>query len=65
LSVAIPGEIKGYYSAKQRFGNPNITWASLLEPSIKMAEEGITVSWTLDAALTTYSNKLYEDPTLR
>jgi len=65
LSVAIPGEIKGYYSAKQRFGNPNITWASLLEPSIKMAEEGITVSWFLDAVLTTYSNKLYEDPTLR
>lgn len=65
LAVGVPGEIKGYYSAKQRYGNPNITWASLLEPSIKMAEEGITVSWSLASSLASVSELVYSDPGLR
>jgi gamma-glutamyltranspeptidase/glutathione hydrolase/leukotriene-C4 hydrolase len=65
LAVAVPGEIKGYFSAKQRYGNPNITWASLLNPSIKMAEEGIPVSWTLASALESDKELVYSDPGLR
>lgn len=63
--MAVPGEVKGFYSAKQRYGNPNITWASLIEPSIKMAEEGVTISWTLASVLESVSELVYKDPGLR
>ena len=44
LSVAVPGELLGYWEAKQKFGNPEVTWASLIEPTIKLCEEGIEVT---------------------
>jgi len=46
LSVAVPGEIAGYWAAKQRFGNKSISWMRLVEPTVKMCKEGIRVSWT-------------------
>ncbi len=41
---AVPGEVRGYWEAKQRFGNPEVEWSSLVQPSIVMCEQGIPVS---------------------
>eukprot|EP00095_Tigriopus_kingsejongensis_P002288 maker-scaffold888_size84757-snap-gene-0.20 protein:Tk02288 transcript:maker-scaffold888_size84757-snap-gene-0.20-mRNA-1 annotation:"GE15517" len=44
LSIAVPGEVLGYEEAKHRFGNPEISWSSLIEPSIRICKEGVIVS---------------------
>ena len=46
-SVAVPGEVAGYWAARQRFGNPDISWSRIMQPSIDLAREGIPVSRTL------------------
>ena len=46
LSVAIPGEIKGYQKAKEMFGNPAVSWESLIQPSIELARMGISVTFS-------------------
>ena len=51
LSVAIPGEIKGYQKAKEMFGNPSVSWESLIRPSINLARNGITVTFSKADAL--------------
>jgi len=54
-SVAVPGEIAGYWSAKERYGNASITWRRLVEPTVRMCREGITVSWTHHTTLYWYN----------
>ena len=44
--MAIPGEIKGYQKAKELFGNPLVTWESLIQPSIDLARKGIPVTFS-------------------
>lgn len=51
LSVAIPGEVAGYWEARRRYGNADISWRRIIQPTIDMCRNGITVSWTLAAAL--------------
>ena len=46
LAVAVPGEIKGYHKAKELFGNPAVSWESLIRPSINLAREGIPVTFS-------------------
>ena len=36
----VPGEIRGYWEAKQRLGNPSISWAELIQPAIDICEGG-------------------------
>ena len=55
LSVAVPGEIAGYWAAKERFGNTSISWARLVAPTVKMCREGITVSRTHHTTLHWYN----------
>ena len=43
-SVAVPGEVAGYWAARMRFGNPEISWSRIMQPSIDLAREGIPVS---------------------
>jgi len=50
-SVAVPGEAAGYWEAKKRYGNPDISWARLVAPTVKMCREGIPVSWTQASVL--------------
>ena len=40
LSVAVPGEVAGYWAAKQRFGNPALAWAELVQPAIELCNKG-------------------------
>lgn len=51
LSIAIPGELKGYFEAKNRFGNPKLTMMDLLEPTIKMCQNGFKVTRSLERAI--------------
>ncbi|XP_023326865.1 glutathione hydrolase 1 proenzyme [Eurytemora carolleeae] len=62
LSIAVPGEISGYWEAKKRFGCTCMSWARLVEPTINMCRNGITVSWT--HANTLADNEL-TDPKMR
>ena len=54
LSVAVPGELAGYWAARQRFGNKSLTWRRIIQPTIDLCRDGIPVSWTLAAVLSDY-----------
>ena len=40
LTAGVPGEVRGYWEAKQRYGNPDISWAQLIKPSIDFCNNG-------------------------
>lgn len=42
LTIAVPGEIKGYWELHKKYGT--IDWKLLVEPTIKVCEEGFNVS---------------------
>ena len=44
-SIAIPGAVAGLYKAHELYGS--MPWSELVEPSIKLAREGITPHWHL------------------
>ena len=44
---------------------PDVSWASLIEPSIKMAEQGIRVSWSLEDSLVNEKANIYKDKGMR
>lgn len=50
LSIAIPGEIKGYWTAYKKFGR-GIPWKDIFSPIISMCEHGIPVNERLAGVL--------------
>ena len=34
LAVAVPGELKGYVEAKEKFGNPDLSLMDIMKPTI-------------------------------
>lgn len=50
LAVGVPGEIKGYRLAYEKFGG-GISWAELFQPTIKLCQQGITIHENLERAL--------------
>jgi gamma-glutamyltranspeptidase/glutathione hydrolase len=47
LAVGVPGTVAGLYLAHQRLGS--LPWAELVEPAIRLAEDGFPSSWSMQA----------------
>jgi gamma-glutamyltranspeptidase/glutathione hydrolase/leukotriene-C4 hydrolase len=64
-AAGVPGELLGYWQAKQRLGNPAVAWQELVEPSIQLCEQGITVSGHAARSIQSSAAAIRADPGLR
>ncbi|XP_050439961.1 scoloptoxin SSD14-like [Adelges cooleyi] len=64
LAIAIPGELKGYWTVYNKYGG-GVTWSSLFEPTIKQCEEGIVVSQRLATNLARYEDLIKNTTTIK
>ncbi|XP_035218824.1 scoloptoxin SSD14-like isoform X2 [Stegodyphus dumicola] len=63
LSIAIPGELAGYYVAHEKFGN--LPWEDLFPPTIRLCKEGIAVNKHLAKALKKYEKNIQSFEAIR
>ncbi|KAH9509280.1 Gamma-glutamyltranspeptidase 1 [Bulinus truncatus] len=63
LSIAVPGEIKGYWYAHQKYGR--LPWSDLFQPSIQYAEKGFPVPIGLHKALIDGESFILNEPLLK
>lgn len=62
-AVAVPGELKGLWELHQKYGK--LPWATLIEPSIKLAREGHIVSPYLQFIFNGSEEDFHSEPSLR
>jgi gamma-glutamyltranspeptidase/glutathione hydrolase len=60
-SIGVPGHIAGIELAHQRFATKK--WADLIEPSIKLAQKGLPITWHTTLRIATAMGELKKDPT--
>ncbi|XP_015175676.1 PREDICTED: gamma-glutamyltranspeptidase 1-like isoform X2 [Polistes dominula] len=63
LSIAVPGEVAGYWEAHKRFGK--LPWADLFQPSIELCENGYNVTKFQYNGFELNEKNIYSDPTLK
>ena len=63
LSIAVPGELPGLWALHQKHGK--LPWAELLEPSVRLCEEGHVMSSYLYSILSSRLNTIRNNPGLR
>ena len=64
-AVGVPGTVRGLELAYQRYGNPNKSWASLVQPAIQLADQGFTLSASNALFFVKAGGKLLHDPEAR
>ena len=63
--MGVPGQVLGLFEAKEKYGNPDISWSSLIMPTIEMCLNGITVSPDVAYALNDQRKYVLLDPGMR
>lgn len=63
LSVAVPGEIAGFWEAHQAYGS--LPWADLFADSIRLAREGIEIDLLFEMRLEQNREQIFNSPTLK
>ncbi|MFL6448471.1 MAG: gamma-glutamyltransferase [Bryobacteraceae bacterium] len=59
-SSGVPGSVAGLEFAHKRFGTKR--WSDLVEPSVKLAKDGVTLTAPVAASLAGQRNPLWQDP---
>ncbi|XP_073702530.1 glutathione hydrolase 1 proenzyme-like [Garra rufa] len=62
LSIAVPGELRGYEMAHQKYGR--LQWRELFEPSINLAKKGFRIGKALAKAISDEKSKILNDTAL-
>jgi gamma-glutamyltranspeptidase/glutathione hydrolase len=63
MSIAVPGHVDGLATALARFGTR--PFAELVQPAIRLADEGIAVDWFLTLKVATTAKELARYPSTR
>lgn len=63
LTVAVPGEIMGYWELHQKYGK--LPWYDLFKPTINLCREGIPVSQHLAKTIQKMDDKISLSPTMK
>jgi gamma-glutamyltranspeptidase/glutathione hydrolase/leukotriene-C4 hydrolase len=63
LSIAVPGELRGLHEAHKRYGK--LSWSSLFEPAIHIAQHGFEVNERFATMLKLYEKDLLADDYLK
>lgn len=62
-STAVPGTVAGLILAQKKFGNLSIS--EVIQPAIKLAENGFIVDYRFEQSLEAYKEKLFKYPSTR
>uniref|UniRef100_A0A1Y1LMA5 Gamma-glutamyltransferase n=1 Tax=Photinus pyralis TaxID=7054 RepID=A0A1Y1LMA5_PHOPY len=63
LSIAVPGELRGYWAAHQRYGA--LPWKDLVQPTIELCKTGLLVTPYLQTVFERNEWQIRKDPGLR
>ena len=62
--MAVPGEVGGYWAARRKYGNKEISWQRILQPTIDLCRHGVPVTESL-AKVLREKGPNFSDPGMR